>query len=322
MQEFSLIDRYFRVRAGKREDVLLGIGDDCALLKVPKNRVLVVTIDTLVSGVHFFADVDPYDLGYRSLAISLSDIAAMGALPSWVTLAITLPKADEIWLQSFSNGFFDLLEKFSLELVGGNTTSGPLCITTELHGFLPENKALKRSGAKVGDLIYVSGTLGDAGLALKVLKKEVDNLSLAQRQHLLRKFNRPEPRVFEGQALLDIASSAIDISDGLVLDLSHILEASQVGASIFVEDLPLSFVLQKEIAREMAYELALSSGDDYELCFTIPPERNEDFLKLCSRFECGFKLIGVVEKERGLQVKYHDNRIFPLARLGYEHRWS
>jgi len=308
--EFSIIEKYFNHSKVKRKDVLLGIGDDCALLKVPENQILAVTIDTLVSGVHFFENTPAYDLGYKSLAVSLSDLAAMGALPAWVTLAITLPKIDENWLNDFCTGFFDLAKEFNVELVGGNTTRGPLTITTQAHGFLPKDHALTRSGTKVGDAIYVTGTLGDSGLALEMLLNKI-KVSENYREILLQKLNRPHPRVSEGLSLLKLANSAIDISDGLAADLSHILEKSQVGATIYVDDLPLSQALQNSVPMETALKLALSSGDDYELCFTSSVQDLENFTK-----------IGIIEVEPGLRIKYKNGEDFKIGSLGYEHQWN
>lgn len=318
--EFDIINRYFTDRTKPRGDVALGIGDDCALLQVSPNQLLATTIDTLVEGVHFLADTSPYDLGYKSLAVSLSDLAAMGALPTWVTLAITLPHADEMWLQNFSDGFFSLVNEFSLQLVGGNTTRGPLSVTTQLHGFLPLNRALRRDTARIGDAIFVSGNLGEAGLALQMLLGNA-KIATSDQTHLLQRLNRPTPRVAEGLALLNIANAAIDISDGLAADLNHILERSHVGATIDVEDLNLSPFLLRHITQTAAWNLALSAGDDYELCFTVAPERVAEIQRLSANFSCGFKMIGKIEKESGLRIKHRDGSDFKLDSPGYEHCW-
>jgi len=321
MSEFSIIDKFFNNKKHHRNDVLLGVGDDCALLRVPQQYTLATTIDTMVENVHFLPNVDPYDLGYKSLAISLSDLAAMGAKPTWATLAITLPHDNKTWLQNFSKGFFSLIKKFSLELVGGNTTRGSLTITTQLHGFLPKQKALRRDTAKVGDLIFVSGTLGDAGLALQHLLSQTKIMQQDQ-SYLLHRLNRPEPRVAEGIALLDIAHAAIDISDGLAADLSHILERSNVGATINIEKLPLSPPLLRNASLKNAQKLALNAGDDYELCFTVPQRKLPQLKNISKYFNCGFTLIGKIDKKSGLRIKHNDGKIMHLDSLGYEHRWE
>lgn len=322
MDEFSIISKYFKPKAGNRSDVILGIGDDCALLKQKQGEVLAVTVDTMVSGVHFLDTFKAYDLGHKAVANGLSDLASMGAVPAWVTLAITLSKPDDLWLSDFSAGFADTSSQFSLQLIGGNTTKGPLSITTSLYGFLPEGKALRRDGAGDGDLIYVSGTLGDAGLALSILFGEVSpTLISSQYEYIMGRLSRPTPRVNEGVALLDIASSAIDISDGLAADLKHILECSDVGATIYVDDLPMSSILKNLIPENMAFNLALSAGDDYELCVTIPQSKHNKFLELIQSFDCNFKLIGKISAQKGLRIKYNCGDDFGVNYFGYEHRW-
>jgi len=320
-REFTLIEKYFSNSTLQRNDVLLGIGDDCALLKVPANHILAVTIDTLVAGVHFFSNTSSHDLGYKSLAISLSDLAAMGATPAWVTLAITLPEANNKWLDNFCRGFSALAKEYSVQLVGGNTTKGPLTITTQAHGFLPRDKALTRRGAKIGDLIFVTGHLGDAGLALKML---LDEVTIPENHHsaLLQKLYRPQPRITEGLMLLDFAHAAIDISDGLAADLMHILEKSEVGATIFVEDLPLSPTLQKCVPLTTALTLALSAGDDYELCFTISAKKLAKLMAAHNKLSTKWKQVGIIEAEPGLRIKYKNGKNFHITTLGYEHAWN
>lgn len=272
--EFSLIKTYFSALTPDREDVVLGIGDDCALLKPPADQLLATSVDTLVSGVHFFADVDAYRLGQKALAVNLSDLAAMGAKPAWFTLALTLPEASNDWLKAFSAGIADLAKQHHLQLVGGDTTRGPLAITIQVTGFVTADKAFRRDAAKVGDKIYVSGTLGDAGagLLLKQGKLPLANLTESDQQFLLDRLELPTPRNALASQLAGEIQSAIDISDGLLADLQHILTASQVGAVIDTAALPLSAALQK-LPVEQANKLALTAGDDYELCFTVPPNK-------------------------------------------------
>jgi thiamine-monophosphate kinase len=315
--EFSLIEKYFKDLTSQRDDVFLGIGDDCALLTCQEGQAVAVSIDTLVEGVHFFADVDPTTLGHKSLAVGLSDLAAMGAKPAWFTLALTLPDVNEDWLQGFSQGLADLAKQFDVQLVGGDTTSGPLAISIQVHGHVDPKQSPKRSGAQVGDLIYVTGTLGDAGLALQAKLGQFSdkNLSDASLQYLNTRLEKPSPRVEVGQQLLGLVTSAIDISDGLSADLSHILKASNVGATIELNQIPLSKSLQ-EIDTETAYQQALTAGDDYELCFTVPVSKRQQ-LEASLDKQC--KCIGYIEKEQGLRVKKLDDRIEQITGNGYDH---
>ncbi len=270
--EFDLIKRYFQHhRTTKNNGVALGIGDDCAILNVPDGQQLAISTDTLVCDVHFFADVDPYRLGYKALAVNLSDLAAMGATPKWVSLAITLPKMDEQWLAEFSRGFFELADKFKVSLVGGDTTKGPLSITVSVKGLIPRGLALQRDQAKVGDLICVSGALGDGGVGLACKLKEI---KVANPQYFIDALELTEPRIELGLLLRNLASSCIDISDGLTQDLQHILKASACSAALDIDKLPLSSALTKALSsaalsRERALQYALTGGDDYELLFTI-----------------------------------------------------
>lgn len=272
--EFSLIKTYFSALTPDRDDVILGIGDDCALLAPPANHLLATSVDTLVSGVHFFADVDPYKLGHKVLAVNLSDLAAMGAQPAWFTLALTLPEANPEWLQAFSAGMADLAKQHNVQLVGGDTTRGPLSITIQVTGFVEPQKALRRDKAKPGDIIFVSGTLGDAGAGLLLKKGQlpVDMLNEQDQQFVIDRLESPDPRNQLALQLSGESQAAIDISDGLLADLKHILSASRVGAVIDTAALPLSAALQK-IPTELALKLALTAGDDYELCFTVPADR-------------------------------------------------
>ncbi|CAM4398417.1 MAG: Thiamine-monophosphate kinase [Legionellaceae bacterium] len=307
MREFELINAFFKQQSLQRPDVLLGIGDDAALVKIPSGEVLAITVDTLVEGIHFHPNANPYDIGYKALAVNLSDLAAMGAQPAWATLALTLPETNTDWLYEFSRGFFELAQVFNVQLIGGDTTRGPLTITIQMQGFTPENKALKRSAAKPGDLIYVTGTLGDAGCALQLgLNAPIE---LAQRLH------RPFPRITEGLLLREIAHSAIDISDGLAADLNHILENSQVGAQLFIEQIPLSTELLTQISPQEAQQLALCAGDDYELCFTISPSKVNLLLETGISCTC----IGQIESLPGLKIKNNNGEIINLVHLGYSH---
>ena len=317
--EFSLIDSYFAAHGLRRPDVALGIGDDCAVLIPPTDQHLVVTMDTLVADVHFFAATDPEGLGHKALAVNLSDLAAMGSMPAWATLALTLPKADEDWLERFCRGLFALADRYGVQLVGGDTTHGPvITITIQAHGLVPPGSALRRVGAKPGDGIYVTGTPGDAGLALAAAYGKAA-VAPEYRAYIQQRLERPEPRLAEGAALRGVASAAIDISDGLAQDLGHILERSRAGARLDVDRLPLSLALIASLDRDAAIVTALASGDDYELCFTVPPERIARLERAATTWECRCTRIGIITAEPGLQLVRADGSAFHLERLGYDH---
>lgn len=267
--EFDIIREFF-TRPGHDDSVVLGVGDDAALLAVPPGEVLAVTTDTLVAGRHFPDDAVAFDIGWKSLAVNLSDLAAMGATARWVTLAITLPDNDANFLRDFSRGFFALAEQAQVSLVGGDTTRGPLSITVTAMGTVPAVQALRRDGARAGDDLYVSGTLGDAGLGLRLaLEQWLDDIAPQDSAHALERLHRPQPRLSLGCGLRGLASACMDVSDGLAQDLGHLLRASQAGAELELDALPLSPALQA-IDPAFATILALTSGDDYELLFTAP----------------------------------------------------
>jgi len=313
LSEFSLIDRYFS-RSIKQTGCQLGVGDDCALLTVERGMQLAVTMDTLVEKVHFLAGVDPHALGYKSLAVSLSDLAAMGAEPRYVTLALTLPEVDESWLHSFSDGFFQIAERYHVDLIGGDTTRGPLSITVQAHGVVPRDQALLRCGAQVGDLIYVTGMIGDAGLALKSQLGEIQSCAQIQ----LDRLNTPEPRVQAGLALRKLASACIDISDGLLADLSHILKGSQVGAVINLTKLPVSDSVLEYQRQTQQPGFALTAGDDYELCFTVPASRVTDIEIVNKAWPYQCTCIGRIDDSGELTVLNNGEQI-EIAGNGYQH---
>ena len=277
MNEFEIIEKFFKQSyPSSKGDLALGIGDDAAIINVPHDYELVMSMDTLVSGVHFFDDATPEDIAFKSLAVNLSDIAAMGASPRWITLSLTMPDKDIGWLEKFSSSFNELAAEYSLLLIGGDLSKGPLSITIQAHGINPKGKSLRRSGANAGDLIYVTGKLGAAAYALRHIQNSV--LFPAPTVIEIQRLNRPVPRIRTGIVLRDIATSCIDISDGLLADLGHILNASKVGAEVKLPDIPCSDSLKK-IDRELALELALTGGDDYELCFTLPNGVPESVIK-------------------------------------------
>jgi len=281
--EFDLIWRFFKAGSesmaqNQTDQVLLGIGDDCALLQPDAAQSLAVTSDMLVEGRHFFAGANPEWLGHKALAVNLSDLAAMGAKPVGFTLALALPDANEVWLAQFSQGLFRLAQQWQCPLIGGDTTQGPLTICITALGHVPAGAAIKRSGAKVGDDIWVSGSLGDARLALGALRSEwlLDHSSL---DAVLARMHQPEPRIALGIQLRGIASSALDVSDGLLGDLSHILKASQVNAEVLIDQLPTSSTLAKQTER-LRRQCAANGGDDYELCFTAPKNKRVEIESL------------------------------------------
>ncbi len=307
LTEFSLIQQYFAQQNHKNTSTCLGIGDDCALLSLPAGYQLAITTDTMVEGVHFFAGADPAQLGHKLLAVNLSDLASMGARPVSVTLALTLPTVDAKWLEAFSKGFLKLAEHYNVDLIGGDTTAGPLTLTVQALGLVPEHKALVRSTAKVGDLIYMTGALGDAGLGLKI------NLGYKcpQPDVALQRFNTPDPQIAVGLSLIDVASACVDISDGLAADLGHILGQSHVGACLDWECLPLSQAVQNYIDETGDCLMPLTAGDDYELCFTVSPDK-------IAQLHGNYTQIGIIESTPGLRLR-KDGVVQALMSKGYEH---
>jgi thiamine-monophosphate kinase len=331
MSEFDLIRRYFtRATPG----AVLGVGDDAALLQVNPGNVLAVSTDMLVCGTHFFPDADPFLLGHKTLAVNLSDLAAMGAAPRWATLAIAIPSEEEAWLERFSAGFFALAQQYGVDLVGGDTTRGPLNLCVTIFGEVPAQQALRRDGARSGDDIWVSGELGDAALALAHLLGRM-KLDEAEFAACAVRLHQPQPRVALGLALRGIASSAIDVSDGLLADLGHILERSNVGAEIEFDALPMSNTLHslspspspasgrggRDSAGEgvLVQRCVLSGGDDYELCFTAPAARRAEVECLAAQLGLPLTRIGKIVAGQGCIV--HDTHGHPIdiEVEGYDH---
>ncbi|WP_026958477.1 thiamine-phosphate kinase [Aliagarivorans taiwanensis] len=317
LDEFSLIERFF-TREEQRADIALGIGDDAALLTPPDNHHLVVSTDTLVEGIHFLPDIPAHALGHKSLAVNLSDLAAMGAEPRWVTLALTLPEVDEQWLSEFSRGFFELAEFYNVSLVGGDTTRGPLSITVTVHGVVPLGKALTRHGAAAGDGIYVTGTLGDSALGLAALQQRL-SLSESARDQLIERHYYPQPRVLASYGLRDVASATIDISDGLLGDLGHILKRSNCSANLELERLPLSDLMRELVSEEQAIHFALTGGEDYELCFTVP-EANRGQIETALSFSgVPYHCIGTVGVGSGEVNLQLNNKRYQLETSSWNH---
>ncbi|ASA55105.1 thiamine-phosphate kinase [Vibrio gazogenes] len=317
--EFRLIDRFFKQRQTQRKDVQLGIGDDCAIVKVPEQVRLAISTDTMVSGTHFLPEADPAWIAHKALVSNLSDLAAMGATPAWCTLALTLPETDSVWLSRFCDAFFELASYYNIQLIGGDTTRGPLSITLTVHGFVPETQALTRNGAKVGDWIYVTGTLGDSKAGLELILSAEQTLDDVSRE-LEKRHYFATPRILAGQSLLKQASAAIDISDGFISDIQHILTGSGVGASIDVSRLPISEALLQYVGGDMvkAQQYALTSGEEYELCFTVPGENQGSLVSALSHCDTPLTCIGQI-RSQGQWELHHAGNPLSWELAGYDH---
>jgi len=318
MQEFELINRYFKGRGITRRDVNLGIGDDCALVSIPENSQLAITTDTMVAGVHFFEDMSPRALGHRAIAVNLSDLAAMGAEPAWVSVALTLPKAEVEWLEEFTAGMHEIAEYFNVQIIGGDTTQGPLTVTVCAKGTVPTGKALTRGGAKPGDWIYVTGPLGDAGLAIEARKQHLD-IAPEWLKKLTTKLEYPTPRVAAGQVLRGYASSAIDISDGLLADLQHILDMSLVSATIHADKIPTSEAFRQSIEGEAKWPYVLGYGDDYELLYTVPENHKAMLDNRLSQYGIEAVCIGQIRGGEGKVEVLNGEDKLDVAQVGFEH---
>lgn len=316
MPEFDIIKHYFAGTALSREDVILGIGDDAAILQPPANKQLAISTDTLISDVHFPVQTSAYDIGYKSLAVNLSDLAAMGAEPAWVSLAISLPDEDDVWLDMFMQGFNSLSKKFNLCLIGGDTTRGKLSITISVIGFVDATKALRRDKAMPGDAIYVTGTLGDARFGLQALQQQIK--SDDDIDYCIARLNRPTPRVEAGQLLTEVGACAIDLSDGLLSDLGHICNASDCGAEIQLESVPLSKQLLTCMNQTPDWHTILNAGDDYELCFTVKQKDIPQMESLLSGV-VSFSRIGVITQQKQIDCLYNNQVFSDIPSTGYDH---
>lgn len=313
--EFELIRRYFNRSISDRTN--LGIGDDCALIQINSGMELALSTDMLVSGTHFFPNADPYQLGHKVLAVNLSDTAAMGVNPHWCTLAIALPQADEKWIAPFAEGFFSLANRFDIDLIGGDTTRGPLNFCVQIMGEVSIGKALRRSGAKVNDDIWVSGELGDAAFMLKHMQGHIV-LSNDSIQRCATRLHMPEPRVLLGVNLVNIANSCIDVSDGLLADLGHILERSNKGAEVWLEQIPRSNAYA-DVDELVARQCLLAGGDDYELCFTASADKRGVLEDLSKQLQLRISRIGRINPMPGLIVKDSQHNIVELPSKGFDH---
>lgn len=320
MKEFDLIGRYFVDGGYQRKDVVVGIGDDCAVTTVSPNQQLAITTDTLVGGVHFLADAPARSVAYKAVAVNLSDLAAMGAEPAWISLSLAMSEVDEAWLADFAEGMYDLTRYYSVQLIGGDTVKGPLSMTITAQGFIPPGNELKRSTARPGDWIFVTGTLGDAAAGLDILTRKLD-VADGIRDYLINRHLYPTPRVATGTALRRLASACIDVSDGFLSDLGHILRNSGCGANVQVDRLPISSQLNDTVDEDEAYRYALTGGDDYELIFTVNEEQKGNLeTALAStgvKVTCVGQVTGHTDK---LDLKCK-NVPYTVEGTGYEHQF-
>ncbi|TAN08411.1 MAG: thiamine-phosphate kinase [Rhodanobacteraceae bacterium] len=320
MSEFALIDALRARTSVARRDVALGIGDDAALLAVPDGQQLVACTDTLVAGIHFLPDTAPEDLGWRALAVNLSDLAAMGAEPAWALLALTLPQALPRFIDRFAAGFAELARAHGVALVGGDTTQGPLAVTVTALGCVPPGRALTRRGAKAGDAVFVTGTLGDAVAALYGLRDgNFGSGRTTVAPALLTALNRPQPRLAAGLALRGIATACIDVSDGLLADLGHVCALSGVGAELDADALPVSAALAATFEHAACIDMALAGGDNYELCFTAPAARAAEVARVLAQVPGGVTHIGRIVAGSGVVARdAHGARVVTRS-AGWEH---
>ena len=309
--EFELIERYF-AKGPQRRDIRLGIGDDAAVLDVSADRKLVVAMDTIVEGVHFPLNFAAADIGYRALAVNLSDLAAMGAVPSWFTLSLSMPTSEESWVERFAAGLFELANAHDVALVGGDTVKGPLVITVQIGGWVEPDRWLTRSGARPGDVVVVSGVPGEAAGGLAALQRSLPMSDAIAR--LQRRFARPTPRLGLGRALRGFATAAMDISDGLLTDLDKLCAASHCGASVDVDALPPSADLLATFDRDACVDYALAGGDDYEIICTVPPAA----LARLSALDVKCTPIGEITSEPGVVCR-RGSTPFSARRRGYDH---
>jgi thiamine-monophosphate kinase len=319
--EFELIRRFFmrdEAARGARSGVILGIGDDAAVLALPPDTELVAAVDTVVAGRHFPEGTDAHSIGHRALAVNLSDLAAMGATPSWATLALTMPSVDAAWLERFAAGLLDLADSHGVTLVGGDTTRGPLTVSVQIMGHVPRGAALRRSGAHAGDLMAVTGTLGDGGAGLAFVTTPPAPENRAAALELIRRFDYPAPRVRFGLAARGIATAAMDLSDGLVADLPKLAQASGLAAHVAVERLPLSSAMRAAVPLTQARDFALGAGDDYELLLAVPPPRYTELEAAAGQLNLTLTRIGEFRDGGGVTWSLNGRDFVPGVR-GWDH---
>lgn len=312
--EFNLIQQYF-TRPTRQTN--LSVGDDAALISLQDGMELAISADMLVAGTHFFINCDAFLLGWKSLAVNISDMAAMGASPKWVTLAIALPDINHDWLSEFSRGFFACADHFKVDLIGGDTTRGPLTISVQIMGEVLKGKAIKRSGANANDDIWVTGALGSSALGLAHLKNKVDLTGKILENSLLA-LHKPTPRIEVGLKLQNIATSCIDISDGLLADLGHILKASNLGATLDLQAIPCLEYLHERLNDTEYQQFILAGGDDYELCFTAPKMYQQAIMAISQALDVPISRVGQTHHDLNLRVQY-GNEMLKIEKKGYDH---
>lgn len=313
--EFSIIDKYFKPlgEAIASPNVVMGIGDDCALLNSKPGHQLAVSCDTLVAGVHFLEGADPEDIGYKALAVNLSDLAAMGAEPAWFSLCLSLPEQDEVWIQGFVKGLASLAQQYNLPLIGGDTTKGPLTVSIQIAGYVPNNKAITRSGANPGDRIYIAGDLGWPYLGLMLLNGSEVDLNGNASEEARRQILKPNPQIELGLALRGVATSMLDISDGLTADLGHILKASHVGAKLNLPNISKALPL-RSMDKHIQWD-AVNFGDEYKLLFTVPAECIDVLERIESELDCSLTCVGEITENKTLI----DEQGRTIQAKGYQH---
>ena len=318
MNEFEIIEEFLAIKTKNRKDVIQGVGDDCALLKVPRGQRLAVSMDTLIGDVHFLSNANAADIAHKAIAVNLSDLAAVGAEPSWITLSLSMPEFDQQWLQQFHQGLRKMVDYFGVQIIGGDTCKGPLSITIQAHGFVPEQVFCRRSTASAGELICVTGNLGDASLGLQIAKGDLDVVDEEAKQYLLEKYYKPYPQVAAGIALRNRATAGIDISDGLLADITHISQASNVGALLRWERIPLSDAALKVVGKQQLMESALAGGDDYQLCFTVKEDELDATIQALETVGSICVPIGRMTGKPGVRVLDNEEEV-DIAHFGYQH---
>lgn len=322
MSEFSLIEKYCQAIGESRADTILGVGDDAAVLQLPNDKQLVVSVDTMVAGVHFFEDVAPAKLAHKILAVNLSDIAAMGATPAWATLALTLPEVSDNWLAEFSQALDKTAKQYQLQLVGGDTTQGALSLSLTIMGQVDSGKALSRSGAEVGDKVFVSNTVGDAAVGLAILQGKLDaKVDEQQKQHFIDALELPEPQLQLGNQLVDVASACIDVSDGLLADLSHIAKQSKVSMVLDPANVPRSKPMQQMADWQTTLDYCLTGGDDYQLAFTVPEQKLSELDQTIKNNGLSITQIGsvVTPREEAIVLEHQGESFEFNGKAGYQH---
>lgn len=309
--EFEIIEHYFKK---KMKHTALGVGDDAAIINIQKNHQLVISSDMLIENIHFLKNTNPFHLGWKSLAVNLSDIAAMGGKPKWTTLSISLPKISHLWLRKFSGGFFKCANQFGIDLIGGDTSRGPLSISVTIMGEIKNNHGLLRSNAKINDDIWITGQLGLASMGLASLQRKL-KLPPLLKTKCINTLEVPTPRVSLGSHLSRYTNSCIDISDGLIQDLNHILKASKVGAVLMLNDIPC----EKFIHTSKQYQFVLNGGDDYELLFTAPKKNRSYIKKIAKKTNTAANIIGIITHKKDFKILNTQGKSVPFNIMGFDH---